>query len=340
MNKINCSNINFNNSSLSDQIFIIITQIITTYYQDKDIIIFNSFLDTNKYIPISEIINIDRFGDYIYEKYNIKIFDKHNFSYKIKSIKYGSRDKVDDITTNILNLYYKDGKLNITKNDLLTSTDPIYYFSKKVNIQYSINNNNFQTNYSEYFNKPTENIIIDFSEDKFVLPKNSFLPNTINLDMAILLLKQLYISFNSEYYQKVTEFMNFNKLNNQKINVLNYNDDIKYWADINKIDIKVFEQIIVDKYINIIKDNLDSNDMIILISNYNNKIIDFLENNNYKYIFTNKDETILINGIIDLIIGGKCNNIFIGDNNPSFSYILSKNLDKNIKQILVDYNNI
>jgi hypothetical protein len=354
MNKIICANINSSITGLSNQFFFLICEIIKAYYNNKDIVIFNSFLseiNTDKFIPISEIINMEKFGNYIYGKYKVTIFDKHNFTHKIISIKYGIKDKTVDITKDILNRYYKDGKLNITKKDFLSYTDPMPNFSKKIFIEYSINNIIFKTEYDEYINRPTTDIIFDFSDNKFTISRYGFWPDNINLKMANDIIKNLYCSFNEKFYVKVKEFKSLNKLDN-KINVFHLrieDDAIKHWSISNKIDINIFKQKIIDKYINIIKKYLDPNDTTIILSGcLNNKVIDFMKDNNYKYIFTDKDLNIgrELNGLLDLIIGGNCNNIFIGNYNPvckngsSFSYILSQNLNSKIKQILVNMDKI
>ena len=103
-----------------------------------------------------------------------------------------------------------------------------------------------------------------------------------------------------------------------------------------------------NKYIHLISKYIDKQSLNIVISSTNeNKVIDYLKNNNYNIIIKKESDCVNeINSIIDLIIKNKYSNIFIGHLNPiifnelTLGYCLYKMLDTNTKKILIDTNDI
>ena len=94
---------------------------------------------------------------------------------------------------------------------------------------------------------------------------------------------------------------------------------------------------------------MDKNDLNIILSySNNNKVINYLSINNYKYTFIPKKLYLgrEMNALIDLLISKNCNNLFIGNfnmnglNGSSFSYLIAKKLNGNIKCIFIDIDHI
>ena len=81
-----------------------------------------------------------------------------------------------------------------------------------------------------------------------------------------------------------------------------------------------------------------------------NIIIDYMKENNYKFLQTEKNccDGREISALIDYLISKNCNNVFIGNfnmltsniNGSTFSYLISTNLDNTVKQILITMENI
>jgi hypothetical protein len=163
------------------------------------------------------------------------------------------------------------------------------------------------------------------------------------------------ITFTSFYLSLATTFLKIKNINNtEKINVLHLrleNDAIMHWAKMNKMVPLVFQHIIEEKYIGLIKKYINKNEINIILSySTDNKVIQFLKENNYKYFFTDKlNVGREINASIDLNIGNFCNHLFIGNFNlenisgSSLSYFLInkyKKENRNIKLVLIDLDKI
>ena len=140
----------------------------------------------------------------------------------------------------------------------------------------------------------------------------------------------------------------------QAINILhlrNEEDAIPFWGTINHMSPDTYRTVLEDKYINLIDKYIDKSSLTIILSmNTSNKVITFMQKQQYNYVFCDKN---LVNGreenaIIDLLNGTHCNNIYIGNVNlvtyhgSTFSYVLYKLLETKpgIKKILIDLDHI
>jgi len=141
---------------------------------------------------------------------------------------------------------------------------------------------------------------------------------------------------------------------NKRINVIHLrveNDAIKHWSKQNNMNKKVFRQLLVNKYIDLIKNNIQKEDRtLILTGDLNNEVVQFMKENEYNIMFINKkfnsdQPTRELNAIVDLIIGRYCNNVFIGCDGSTFSELLLKYIpdtigDDFVQKITFDLNNI
>jgi len=139
---------------------------------------------------------------------------------------------------------------------------------------------------------------------------------------------------------------------NQKINVLHLrleDDAFDHWSKQNYMDKNTFQKVIYKKYIDLIDKYLNKEDINIILSfSTQNKVIDHLRDQGYKYFFSEKRfPGREVNAALDLNIGSHCNNIFIGNfnlehlNGSSLSYVLLNRLkDKHITKILIDLDHI
>lgn len=94
---------------------------------------------------------------------------------------------------------------------------------------------------------------------------------------------------------------------------------------------------IAKKYINVIQKYIKKDDTTyILTGSPNNKVIDYLRNNQYTYfLFPKITPYREMNAAMDMVIGKQCNNVFIGCGGSSFSDILKYRITgDNIQQHL------
>ena len=155
------------------------------------------------------------------------------------------------------------------------------------------------------------------------------------------------IKYNTSYIEKSRLILS-DKLS-PVINIIHLRieeDGIKHWSQMNRVSEGVFKKDLEDKYIKLIEKYISKEDTnIILSSSLNNKVIDFLSANSYKYVFNHKYfEGREQNALVDLLTSQLCNNIFIGNINPhiprgsSFSYYISKIIKA--KKICIDLDSI
>ena len=111
----------------------------------------------------------------------------------------------------------------------------------------------------------------------------------------------------------------------------------------------IFKNVIEQKYIQIIKNHVNKNDMNILLSfSTNNPVVQFLKQNGYNiHISSKMDEWGReVNAIKDTTSIELCNNLFIGNfnllklNGSSLSYYLINKLKPNMKCITIDLDRI
>ncbi len=99
----------------------------------------------------------------------------------------------------------------------------------------------------------------------------------------------------------------------------------------------VYKKICENRYIHCIKKYIDKNTMsILLTSETDNKVVEYLKNNGYRFTTTQKTfQYRELNALVDLLTGVRCNRIFIGSHESSFSFtILNRILLKRQEEFL------
>lgn len=140
--------------------------------------------------------------------------------------------------------------------------------------------------------------------------------------------------------------------NTNKVNILHLRleeDGFQHWSKQNFMDTKRFEEVISAKYIGLINKFLNKDDINIILSySTENKVIEYMRTNGYKYFFSEKKFAGReVNAALDLMIGTHCNNVFIGNfnlenlNGSSLSYVLINHLQqKPVTKVLIDLDHI
>jgi hypothetical protein len=162
-----------------------------------------------------------------------------------------------------------------------------------------------------------------------------------------------YFQFNTLFYEKnvgkLNQYLQNSREKNLNVIHLRLEDDgIEHWRIFNKMENNEYKMALENKYINIIKKYINKSDQnLILCNDYNNNVMQFLKDYDYSIFYFEKEYPCReLNAINDLILGTKCNHIFIGNFNihtsqgSSFDYIIWKKLPDNVTKIFIDLENL
>ena len=350
-------------TGLTNEIYFIIYGIIECINTKKTNLIIDHFrLEpmTYKFCKIGDILNIHHLN-VLLKEYNITVFDKSEISFSIDHISYGFNDKIIDITPQILYKYCNNNKLLIPAYTCLNhiNGDPYPCEMKYLFINYTINGIKTEECYSEYISK---DIVIDLNEPtriyKWEQVDNCYIKNKKLFDYFL-----KNIKFNSrlvEYSDTAllidpnNNYISLPDLNfeNKKINVIHLRvekDMTGHMLTSNKMTHEEYSASLQNKYIELIKTHFVKTDIIFVLSyDLNNSVVKFLKDNDYEFYYTKKN---VFDGrekhaIIDLLVGEKCNNYFIGNwnfdnrNGSTYSHILyvRNNASHNILIDMYDIN--
>ena len=190
-------------------------------------------------------------------------------------------------------------------------------------------------------------------EKKAWLSRTNILDSKHHTDKFNYFLKNMH--FNALYEKYANLFIKSSLKERSNINIIHLrleDDAIPFWSSINGISCEAYRQALVKQYIHSIQGHIDaSNSMNIILSmNTDNEVTKWMREHNY--LFVQMDKTMVagreVNAIIDLLISGHCNHVFIGNINPhnyhgsTFSYaILNALRDKTgVKKICIDNDDI
>lgn len=346
---------NWLGTGLTNQIFFIVYGIIHCINNNNKNLIINNFrLEpmSQKFCEISDILDI-HYLNILLQKFDITVFDSNKLSFNIESIIYGFNENIIDITKESKELFYTNNKLLIPGGTILNDIkgDPINGEMKKLYITYTINSSKVTEEYSEYIN---QDITIDLQNPTNILSwdqiDNCYIDNK---ELFNYLLKN--IKFNNRFVKyaelallidKNNEYTNIANLDfkNKKINVIHLRverDMTGHMIRHNNMTQEEYGENLQNKYIELIQRYFSKDDIIFVLSyDLNNNVLKFLKENDYEYYVTKKN---IFDGrekhaVVDLLVGEKCNNYFIGNWNfetrqgSTFSYFLyiKNNADKNI----------
>lgn len=309
------------------------------------IIIADNFLqdyNSANYCGISDIFDLPKMNLFL-KQYKIVLVDKNCIDVRVKELSYGVRGmacidipniattKNHILTSNNLNSNYGDTCPNTVKHIFLKYTlndieiNSIYHEDTRVNLDYC------KFTGVEWFKSNT--FVKELGTDKPLL-------DTI--------FQNIY--FNSKFTNIADTFKQHISTDNISVlHLRNEEDAVSFWGTINRIPEPDFKTVLETKYINLIQKYIDKeNHLIILTSNKNNRVVDYLRDNNYNFSFnlhtTNMREN---DAILDLLISRYCTNTFIGNFNPNtyhgstFSYLVySRIQNKSVKNVVIDIDNI
>ena len=351
-------------TGFTNEIFFIVYGIIDCINNKRKNLVINNFrLEpmTHKFCEISEIIDI-HYLNILLKEYDITVFDRNNLSFNIDTIIYGLNENTFDITKECIDLFFKNNKFCIPAGTILNNIkgDPYSGEAKKLSITYSINSIKVTEEYSEYIHK---DIVLDLENSTNILSWDQIYNCYINdRELFDYLLKN--IRFNNRFVKysenallidRNNEYTNISNIDfqNKKINVIHLRvekDMTGHMLMHNKMTQEEYDIQLQNKYIELIKHYFSKHDIIFFLSyDLNNNVVKFLKENDYEFYFTKKQifEGREKHALVDLLVGEKCNNYFIGNWNfvirqgSTFSYFLyvRNNADKNIFIDMYNINN-
>jgi len=306
-------------------------------------------INSKEFCNISEILDLNATNNYL-KQYNLCLIDYYNFDFKVVNAGYGTNNTFIDATNyvkqflnnnafqmeNSVNLNSEIGNpIELHKNKYFIELDKKLV---KLRITFSFNNIYYNAEYSQTTGFLNSNILIELNNVKFqpsLMIQNDQTEFTKGIFRNIVF-KEQFIQRANEYIQRNFEINNNNKNNNnnnqnnnnnKKINCIHLrleDDAVEHWAKENKMSPADYKRIIEDKYISEIKTYLKKEETTIVLSyNYDNRVVQFLIENEYNFILTQKmSDKREIAAIYDLHIGQHCNNIYILVYESSFSYTL------------------
>ena len=334
-------------TGLCNQLNSLMTAICLCFNKEKIIVIDNFLKEvhTNNFCPIAEIINLEETNRFL-KKYNVALVDA-NFAHNLNIISatYGKNDTFIDVTHKIKqflnnNSFSISNTININHlfdNFLLGESD------KQIKIEFILNNyNTFSLSFSVNNLFLNNEININFSNKNYI---NAFEWTLIEHENFVNMTNDIYknLIFCDQFIINSNLFLSRNNIRKEdRINIIHIRieqDAIDFWGKHNK---EMFINKLVKFYIDSIRELIGRNDKTIILSyELNNCIVQFLNDNNYKYYYYEKDknQNRECNAIIDIINGKSCNNVFIGAGGSTFSHTLLKLISpKKIR--MIELNNI
>jgi predicted O-methyltransferase YrrM len=342
-------------SGLTNELYFIVYGIIDCINTKKTNLVINNFRlqpMTNKFCNIDDILNIHHLN-ILLKEYNIAVFDRSNVSFSIDSVTYGLDDKIIDITSETLSKFYTNNKLVIPAYTFLNDIngDPYPGQMKYLFINYTINGIKTEEKYTEYISNdivvnlqsPTNIHNWEQIDSCYINNQGLFDYFLKNIQFSCRLVEHSENTLLVDCQQKYIYFDDVN-FTNKKINVIHLRvekDMTGRMLGSNKMTQEAYDMALQNKYIEMIEKYFSKNDIIFVLSyDLDNRVVKFLKDNEYEFYYTKKN---IFDGrekhaIIDLLVGQKCNNCFIGNwnfdnmNGSTYSYILyvRNNADKNI----------
>jgi hypothetical protein len=343
--------VGFPRTGLCNQLYNIANSMILAAVQDgAKVIILDDFIKdiySLETIPAKDVLNIEGTNK-VLEKYNITLICKSDVKMTLDKVEYGLKDvNVVDTTQTIRDCFYRDNCLYIPQwtgfNDVV-GIDPCPQMRKQIYVYYSLNGISFMKTFHErklIFNSPIEINFLDYSAKpcNHKLDESSPWLTRINRDDAKEL-KPLFDSFlrdlryQSCFYEKAHDFLKdidlYSKVN--VWHVRNEADAMEHWGKLNNMTSSEYQTLYETKYINCVRKNINKSDVNIVLTSLkeNNNIIETLKYEGYQiYVHSNIEHIGReLNGLIDMLIGTSCNQLFIGNFNPhtlqgsTFSYTL------------------
>jgi len=343
------------NAGLCNQLNSIVTAICESIRDGKCIIVMNKFLreiNTKNFAPVSSVINIRETNNFL-KKYNIVLLDGcYLKKFQVISVKYGTHENMIDVTdlARTHNCIRQNGFF-INKSINLNSLfgDPAPGQSKRLALEFTVNFvENTQTIYFEEFTgylKKDVNISFAVQGNPYIWSAGwDLLDRPEYRDISKDIFRNLV--FCKPLLDRSARFRRNMNITQEdcKVDVIHLrieDDAIQHWSTINNMSPVEFKNHVVEKYIELIQNNIEkSSKIIILTYDILNPVVKFLKKNGYDYYFcvkdynNNREES----AIVDLLNSKACNNVFIGAGGSTFTHAVARLVDaKRVKYFDINH---
>lgn len=348
---------------LFNQLYSLVNSMIIADSDRHTTIIVDSFLTdihTNIYCDSAEVIDYQEMRDFL-SPYNISLINKQQVLLGISSVQFGLYGKkIVDVTQVVKEKFFHNNQLVIPRGTDFNTycDDPCRGERKMIYVSYTLNDREFKFVFDETIVRDCRPLLLDFKDYTHV-------GTNYNPDVWLSLTsidqfpqhRSLFnhflknIVFKPRFYELSRLFIE--RLPPKKINILhlrNEIDAIDFWGSINCMSSDEYRERLENKYIALIQKYISLNSVTVLATmNTNNRVIDFMRENGYEYVFMDKSlvKGRDLNAIVDYIVSGSCTGVFIGNVNPhnfhgsTFSYgILNLLNDKDVKKVCIDTDRI
>jgi hypothetical protein len=306
-------------------------------------------IHTKEFCNAGEIFDFKEINNYFGKKYNVYFVDGHTFTFNIIKITFVTENNTYDITQKVLDKYYRNENIFISKTDEISNICDCEPYSsiKYINVNYSVNEYVFNNKHFIKDKYLCNNLKYKFNNNFFFNPVVNRFHKCQFREIFFDFLENFkfhhfILSSAANYWNKLK--IEYNIKNNEKINCIHLrleDDIIHHLSNNHGIPFEICKHQLETKYIMFIKELIDKNHKTIILSHsYDNKVITFLRNANYNFIQTaNLHKSREICAAMDLSVGEMCNNILLGWLNSTFTYTLYKKIEKKegIKILLFDY---
>lgn len=287
--------------------------------------------------PIEEVIDLDKFCDYVYDNYGVIVLGKDQWEMSIERVLYGTMTSYLDVTEEFKTAFLHEDHLCVPHEASLNTLrgDPAENKRKSLRITYNIKENmKMNKSYTE------ENKQIDCHFRQIHYEQYAHWPRQI-IWMETLL---RYCHFHPSFYQEIV-------LDHPLVHVVHVRleyDAIKHWAYENHMEENVFYNLLAEKYLEAIKQHMEGGVVLVLSYNRDNRVVDCLDEMNRPYIFIEKDKSKgrEWNAVRDMAAAEQYGNgIFIGNfdkyrmQGSTYSYFLMKKCSFQ-KHVLIDIERI
>lgn len=336
-----------NKGGFANQMYIIANAVSYATKNNINTLFLTPFLkqiNTNQYTNISDIIDLQKTNKYLKYKYNLQLADINKAIFKVVNITYGHPSLNVSILHFITKSFVKNSILHIPKefsfkdfNDMINTAIPNLSNIRKLWITYELDNIESIHSYDINNDYLENDIVYDFHNMKPVQ-----FPVICDMTPVFYDTKE-HLIFNNNFIESTNLFIKLNNIDTSK--VINFihlrleDDAIEHWSKESNMLSDTFKKLVENKYISAIKENIKKDDLTIILSyNYNNMVMNFLNDNKYNILTTPSwSDYRDISAIYDLNLGQICNNIYIGVYESTFSYLLLYRMPYKKKFIRINY---